>query len=63
MIAGNHDLTFDVANYQSLWQRFGHCKQFDSQQLRDLIATATGVTYLEDSGTVINGLKIWGSPW
>jgi len=20
-------------------------------------------TYLEDSGTVINGIRIWGSPW
>src|ERR1700678_3171226 len=22
-----------------------------------------GVTYLEDSGTEVEGLKIWGSPW
>ena len=63
VIAGNHDLTFDTDTYQSLWQRFGHPQEFDCHAVRSLITMATGVTYLEDSGTVINGISIWGSPW
>lgn len=63
VIAGNHDLTFDTKNYGILWKRFRHPKQFDSQQLKDSIISLPNVIYLEDSGTVINGIKIWGSPW
>ncbi|CAI8006337.1 Metallophosphoesterase domain-containing protein 1 [Geodia barretti] len=63
VIAGNHDLPFDVANYGTLWRRFGHPRQFDSQQLRGLVIKARGVEYLEDSGTAINGISLWGSPW
>ena len=63
VIAGNHDLTFDEASYGRLWKRFGHPHKFDSKHLKRLLADAPGVTYLEDSGTVINGLGVWGSPW
>lgn len=63
VIAGNHDLTFDEHSYGRLWKRFNHPQKFDSQQLKCLITDAPGVTYLEDSGTSINGLGIWGSPW
>jgi len=38
-------------------------QQYDCQKIRDLIIKAPGVTYLEDSGCTINGIKIWGSPW
>ena len=63
VIAGNHDLTFDVQNYPSMYKRFGHPKQFDCAMIRDVIIKAPGVTYLEDSETTINGIRIWGSPW
>lgn len=63
IIAGNHDLTFDVENYPQMYKRFGHPQKFDCQKIRDLIIKAPGVTYLEDSGCTINGIKIWGSPW
>lgn len=63
VIAGNHDLTFDEHSYGRLWKRFSHPQKFDTLQLKRLIADAPGVVYLEDSGTSINGLGIWGSPW
>ena len=47
LIAGNHDW---------LYQR-----QPDMAQ--QLLAAHTGITYLEDSGTEIDGLAFWGSPW
>ena len=63
IIAGNHDLTFDTDNYDSLWRRFSHPQKYNSQELKDSIARVENVTYLEDSGTTINGIRIWGSPW
>lgn len=32
-------------------------------QVKDLIRKQPGVTYLEDSMTNIQGIKIWGTPW
>jgi len=32
-------------------------------QVKDLIRKQPGVTYLEDSVTNIQGIKIWGTPW
>ena len=63
VIAGNHDLTFDTQNYDELYKDFRHPKKFDSIQLKASIRSLPNVTYLEDSGTTINGIKIWGSPW
>lgn len=63
VIAGNHDLTFDTQNYDELYKQFRHPKKFDSIQLKASIRSLPNVTYLEDSGTTINGIKIWGSPW
>lgn len=63
VIAGNHDLSFDTDNYGSLWRNFGHPEKYDSEGLKRLISEIPSVTYLEDSGTTINGISIWGSPW
>ena len=63
IIAGNHDLTFDSANYDTLWKRFSHSRKYDCEYLKSLIKNAPDVTYLEDEGTTINGIRIWGSPW
>lgn len=46
MIAGNHDRY--IENYRGLFQ--------------DLLKYYPSVTYLEDEGTIINGLYIWGTP-
>ena len=63
MIAGNHDLTFDSENYSELWRRFGHHEQFDTEPIKQRLSDTPGVVYLEDSGTEVNGIRIWGSPW
>ena len=63
MIAGNHDLTFDTENYSELWKKFGHSEQYDIAKVKQRLRDAPGVIYLEDSGTIVNGIHIWGSPW
>ncbi|KAL5475502.1 hypothetical protein EMCRGX_G025324 [Ephydatia muelleri] len=63
LIAGNHDLVFDVQNYDTLHKKFGRGQKNDPHALKDMIVSLPRVTYLEDSGTVINGIKIWGTPW
>ena len=63
IIAGNHDLTFDSAHYDTLWQRFTNSRKYDTEYLKSLIRNTQDVIYLEDQGTTINGIRIWGSPW
>jgi Icc-related predicted phosphoesterase len=46
-VAGNHDLCFDDAAYVTLLK--DHCEK-------------QGIIYLENAGTVIDGVNIWGSP-
>lgn len=46
MVAGNHDRY--IENYRGLFQ--------------DLLKHYPSITYLENEGTVINGLFIWGTP-
>lgn len=48
-IAGNHDRLFEK----------------DPMLARSLVrdVASAGVVYLEESHTVVDGLKIWGSPW
>lgn len=46
MIAGNHDRY--IENYRGLFQ--------------DLLTYYPSVIYLEDEGTIINGLHFWGTP-
>lgn len=47
LIAGNHDFFFEVA---------------DSAAVSELLAEYPGITYLNDSGITIEGIKFWGSP-
>ena len=49
VIAGNHDKSFENGPFEA----------------RRLITTylERGITYLQDSGCAIGGLKFWGSPW
>ncbi len=56
-------LTFDNESYPNLWERFGHSEQFNCEEMKDKVRELPGVTYLEDSGTTINGISIWESPW
>lgn len=45
--AGNHDFL----------------AQQEPRFFREMVAEYPSLTYLQDSGTVINGFKVWGSPW
>jgi hypothetical protein len=60
VIAGNHDLSFDTATFDSTYQRFGRGNKEDHRHAKDLL---TNCTYLEDSAIQLYGIKIWGSPW
>nr|CCA19296.1 calcineurinlike phosphoesterase putative [Albugo laibachii Nc14] len=60
VIAGNHDSTFDSAFYAQNWQKYGHAVQHDPAQVRALL---TNALYLEDQAVMIDGFKVFGSPW
>lgn len=47
LISGNHDFFFEVAT---------------KDEVDALIAEYPGITYLNDSGVTIEGIKFWGSP-
>jgi predicted phosphodiesterase len=47
LIAGNHDFFFEVAK---------------PEEVQALLAEYPGITYLNDSGVTIEGIKFWGSP-
>lgn len=47
LIAGNHDFWLESAT---------------SEEIAQLLSNYTGITYLNDSGVEIDGIKFWGSP-
>ena len=47
LIAGNHDFFFEIAK---------------PEEIKELLAKYPGITYLNDSGVTIEGIKFWGSP-
>lgn len=47
LIAGNHDWIY----------------QKDPERAASLLAKYPGITYLQDSGVAIDGVRFWGSPW
>ena len=64
VIAGNHDLTFDVDNYDStrgIASMFHAGKSFDLQAIKESLKQKC--TYLEDEETDVSGIKIYGTPW
>ena len=60
VIAGNHELTFDVASFEKTSFRFLGGKTCDSEAVRALL---TNCIYLQDEATEVLGFKIYGSPW
>jgi len=73
LISGNHDFCFEEsprnpmrrqqAQWQGAVQGHGETIVIRSGIGRDFVKDIGGITYLQDEGTVIEGLKIWGSPW
>jgi Icc-related predicted phosphoesterase len=47
LIAGNHDYGF----------------QTKPREVKEILDRYPNITYLQDSGTEIRGVKFWGSPW
>jgi Icc-related predicted phosphoesterase len=47
LISGNHDFFFEVAK---------------PEEVEAILAEYPGITYLNDSGVTIEGIKFWGSP-
>lgn len=59
VIAGNHDITFDLDYYEKNWKRYNSDKQ-DAIATKNLL---TNCIYLEDSEVTIDGIRFYGSPW
>ena len=58
VIAGNHELSFDLPNSRKQWTKeFHECGVDDP---RDLL---TNCTYLENQTAVVHGIKVYGAPW
>lgn len=60
IIAGNHDLTFDLKYQENLAKKFPHISGVDAATIKSSLKNCI---YLEDSEVVIGGYKIYGSPW
>jgi predicted phosphodiesterase len=60
VIAGNHDLSFDLENQGTLQRDFLNMRGKDAAAIKSKL---TGCIYLEDSACVVEGYRIWGSPW
>eukprot|EP00092_Neocalanus_flemingeri_P013499 GFUD01014558.1.p1 GENE.GFUD01014558.1~~GFUD01014558.1.p1 ORF type:complete len:302 (+),score=71.37 GFUD01014558.1:95-1000(+) len=69
VIAGNHEITFDPKSFDNFWAKkkiFGENFDRESPEANTFPnhdQLLTNCTYLQDSGTEILGLKIYGSPW
>lgn len=58
VIAGNHDVTFQPAYYARQGERYHHA--YDPVEVR---AALRHCVYLEDEPVVVEGYRIYGSPW
>jgi len=61
VIAGNHDITFDLKYYQEKGrQRFHRGRVHAADEIKKSL---TNCIYLEDSECTVEGIRIYGSPW
>jgi len=61
VIAGNHDVTFELEYYKKFGKRYHDVPYPDNgAQCKKAL---TNCHYLEDQEIVINDIRIWGSPW
>jgi len=70
LIAGNHDLSLEPETYPSTVEKFGGPGTkagFDaaaaSAKARAIVEAIPHCEYLHDSGTSVEGITVWGSPW
>lgn len=64
VIAGNHDIAFDEENYEFLYPYWSGSvgQKLEVKEVKALLDSSK-LHYLEDSEVVINGIRIYGSPW
>jgi Icc-related predicted phosphoesterase len=60
VVAGNHDLSLDAAEYEARWGKEWHHKTYNDPNIS--VRLLTNCIYLENRGTEIEGIKIYGSP-
>jgi len=70
IIAGNHDLSLHEESYESTAARFGgegRHRKLDAADVcsraRAILESIPNCEYLCDSGTSVEGIRVWGSPW
>jgi len=71
LIAGNHDLSMEPSTYARTCPRFGGPGKIGETldmaticaRARTVIEAIPNCEYLSDSGTSVEGITIWGSPW
>lgn len=62
LIAGNHEITLDIPFYDENW-KFFHKKKQDLLKINNLIRNNPNFYYLENTFVIIEGIKIYGSPY
>lgn len=60
-IAGNHDISLDVNFYNTHWEEF-HTEKTNTESVKQLLSSR-GILYLQDTYTIIENIKIYGSPY
>ncbi|POM81037.1 Calcineurin-like phosphoesterase [Phytophthora palmivora] len=60
VIAGNHESSFDRTFYPQFWHQYGHCQEYNPDEVRALL---TNALYLEDQAVLIEGFVFYGTPW
>ena len=68
LIAGNHDLAFDVEHYQRLIEKYSYRKKKDhytetAMEIKQLILNCKDIIYLEHESVDVFGYKLFGSPF
>lgn len=61
VIAGNHDLLLDHKAYNRLWEKWVKTKEHAAPEVAKQLLT--NATYLEHEEVVINGVRVFGSPY
>ena len=63
VIPGNHELTIDASFFNQKGHLYFPPNILDSQKARAILTQNPDFIYLEDSGFVYKGVRIWGTPW
>ena len=62
LVAGNHEVTLDHKFYQKNWAKFHVKYPLRAHEIKAYILREEGITYLENTEVVIEGVKFYGSP-